>query len=280
LIDSVFQLLFRYEKPLSQKQIGLTLGNPKGVTDLLYALKQDERFIALENEHWRAASMQDLVEDQSLREVEFLITDLETTGPMKGKDRIIDIAAVKLKGGKEIDRFESLVNPEQAISNTIYRLTGISNQMVANEATIDEVLPSYLEFASGGVFVAHNALFDFSFISHEIRRLELEPLHKKVEICTFRMARKLLPDLRACGVNGLCEHFGYEMTERHRAMPDVEATSFFLQRFLEDLEQRGVTTLYELIQFQKEVLSDQDVNKKIKRYKKKMDYRNKGRDDR
>ncbi len=270
LIDSVFQLLFRYEKPLSRQKIGLTLGNPKGVKELLSHLNQDDRFIALEDDHWQAAAMEDLVEDQDLEEVEFLITDLETTGPAKGQDRIIDIAAIKLQGGIERDRFESLINPEMRISSTIHRLTGINDEMVRKAPTIETLLPDFLRFAKGGVFVAHNALFDFAFISHEVRRLNLEPLHKRIEICTFRMARKLLPDLKACGLNGLCEFYGYQMMDRHRAMPDVEATAYFLTQFLADLKERGVNTLHQLIRFQLEALSDSDVHKKIKRYKRKL----------
>ena len=268
MIDSVFQLLFRFEKPLALKQIGQTLGNPKGVHELTSHLLGDSRFIAMENDQWRAAPLQELIEDQPLQEVEFMITDLETTGPAKGKDRIIDIAAIKLQGGAEQARFESLVNPQIPISYTIRRLTGIGDATVAQAPPIETVLPRYLEFARGAVFVAHNAQFDFSFINHEIRRLGLEPMHNRLEICTLRLARRLLPEVKACGLNGLSEHFQYEFDGRHRAMPDVLATAHFLGIFLERLAEQGVTTLHGLINFQKEVLSSHDVKKKIRKYQK------------
>lgn len=277
MIDSVFQLLFRYEKPLTERQIGLSLGisYPKELSQLLESLRHDDRFLSLEGDQWQIAPLEELIPDQSLSEVEFVITDLETTGPKQGRDRIIDIAAQKVKGGEIIGEFESLVNPEIHIPGSIVRLTGINDEMVAGSPTIEKVLPEFLEFAKGCVFVAHNAPFDFSFINSESRRLGLNLLENKVEICTFRMARKLLPQLKACGVSGLSQHFGYELVDRHRAMPDVKATKFFLDQFLEQLTKKNVTSLYELIQFQKDVMSHSALNKKIKKFLRKQEYRQK-----
>ena len=277
MIDTVFQLLFRYAEPLSQEKIGLTIGNPNAVDEVVPRLSEDDRFISLEDEHWQAAAIEDLLPDRNLEDVEFVVTDLETTGPAKGTDRIIDIAALKVKNGEVIDSFESLVNPHQPISRIITRLTGISDPMVADAPVIDDVLPKFITFAEGSVFVAHNAPFDFSFLNAEIRRLGLQPCAEKVEVCTFRMAKKLLPGVRACGLAGLSEHYEYDFSDRHRAMPDVLATVHFLKIFLDLLKEDGITTLYELIEFQKEALNTNDINRKIKKYLKKLEYKQRGK---
>ncbi|MDX2472053.1 MAG: exonuclease domain-containing protein [SAR324 cluster bacterium] len=277
MIDTVFQLLFRYTEPLSQEKIGLTVGNPKAVEEVAESLGKDDRFIAIGDDGWQAAAMEDLLPDQNLEDVEFVVTDLETTGPAKGTDRIIDIAALKVKNGVVIDSFESLVKPHQPISRIITRLTGISDEMVVDAPDIEDVLPKFITFAHGSVFVAHNAPFDFSFLNAEIRRIGLQPCAEKVEVCTFRMAKKLLPGVRACGLAGLSEHYEYDFSDRHRAMPDVLATVHFLNIFLGLLKEDGITTLYELIEFQKEALNPNDINRKIKKYLKKLEYKNKGR---
>ncbi|OGH00486.1 MAG: hypothetical protein A2600_05675 [Candidatus Lambdaproteobacteria bacterium RIFOXYD1_FULL_56_27] len=264
MIDSIFQLLFRHEKPLTQNQIAKFLGL-KVKEETLEQMGQDPRFCALPQEQWAATALEDLIEDLPLTETSFVITDIETTGSIRGTDRIIDLAAVKIKGDKELGRFEALVNPHRRISRHITQLTGISNQDVETAPLIEEVMPQFLEFVGDAVFVAHNAPFDFYFIQAEIKRLGLEPMKKRVPICTFAIAKKLLPELKACGVTGLSKHFGYESEDRHRAMPDVLATRYFLGEFIKELEEKGITRLHQLIQFQKDGLSREQIQKRIKR---------------
>lgn len=265
MIDSIFQLLFRHEAPLTQSQITKFLGLRKPAP-AFEAMAEDRRFVAVEPNSWQAAPLSELLPpDQPLEEVTFVITDIETTGSIRGSDRIIDLAAIKVKNGQEVGRFEELVNPQKKISRHIVRLTGITNEDVAEAPLIEEIMPKFVEFVDGHMFVAHNAPFDFYFINAESERLGLGRLKLPLPICTFAVARRLLPELRACGVTGLSKHFNYEVDDRHRAMPDVLATQFFLDQFLKDLKEQGVETLYQLVQFQKDRLSKEQVQKRIKR---------------
>src|SRR5580765_3589744 len=96
-----------------------------------------------------------------LREVTFVVVDLETTGgSASGGSSITEIGAVKIRGGEVLGEFQTLVRPSTPIPPFISVLTGITNQMVAGAPAIDSALPAFLEFAAGSVLVAHNAPFD------------------------------------------------------------------------------------------------------------------------
>ena len=269
--SAVFQLLYQFEGAITEKQIRQVLNlNSRGEIDQLrHILESDNRIVSCKDSCWTCAPLEMLVEDRPISEIEFVITDLETTGSIKGKDRIIEIAALKVKNGQVIDKFESLVNPQKKISWQIVKLTKINNETVANAPMIEEVLPQFTQFAENGIFVAHNSLFDYAFIMSELERLNLNMLNPQIEICTFRLARKLLPNVRALGISGLCIYFDYEMENRHRAMSDVLATKFFLDRFLQQLEKMDIKTLYQLLEFQKDRLTKKELIKRIKRLRKK-----------
>ena len=264
MIDPIFQLLFRHEKPLSQSQIYKFLGF-KNTEAAFLEMPHDPRFIFQGQDKWSAAPLNTLVEDRPIRETTFVVTDIETTGSIQGADRIIDLAAIKVRNGQEIERFNQLVDPQKHISRHISQLTGISDTDLEGMPQIETIMPQFIEFASDSVFVAHNAPFDFYFIQSEIKRLGLHPLSNPIPVCTFAIAKKLLPTLKACGITGLSTHYDYHVEDRHRAMPDVVATCFFLDKFLVQLKEQGIETLYQLIQYQKESLSKEQVHKRIKR---------------
>lgn len=269
--SAVFQLLYQFEGVITEKQIRqvLNINSRSEIDQLRNFLESDNRIVRCHDSCWTCAPLETLVEDRPISDIEFVITDLETTGSIKGKDRIIEIAALKVKNGQVIDKFESLVDPQKKISWQIVNLTKINNQTVANSPTIEEVLPQFTQFAENGIFVAHNSLFDYAFIMSELERLKLDVLNPQIEICTFRLARKLLPNVRARGISGLCIYFDYEMENRHRAMSDVLATKFFLDRFLQQLEKMDIKTLYQLIDFQKDRMTKKELIKRIKRLRKK-----------
>jgi len=272
LSNDVFQLLFQFDEAVNEKHISQALkySGSYDAKDVRGILAEDERFIDCSNNRWKCVPLDDLLSDKPIENVEFIITDIETTGSIRGKDRIIEIAAIKVCNGKVLDTFEFLVNPEKNISGQIARLTSISNETVCGAPLIEEVLPKYLEFAKSGVFVAHNSVFDFAFICSEVKRIKLESLEPHLEICTYRIARKLLPNVKACGVSGLSKHYDYPMEHRHRAMPDVLATKFFLDKFLEMLKKgKKVETLSQLIEFQRNKLSKSLLQKRIRRQRRK-----------
>lgn len=269
--NTVFQLLYQSEGEITEKQIRqvLNLNDHHEIDQLRSLLNSDERLIGCTNSRWKCAPLETLVDDKPISEVEFVITDLETTGSIKGKDRIIEIAALKVRNGRVIDKFESLVDPQKKISWQIVNLTKITNETVADAPMIEEVLPQYTQFAENGIFVAHNSLFDYSFIMSELERLNLKSFTPQIEICTYRLARKLLPSVKARGISGLSVYFDYQMENRHRAMSDVLATKFFLDCFLQQLGKMNIKTLYQLIEFQRDRLTKKELIKRIKRLQKK-----------
>lgn len=271
LNNTVFQLLYQFEGEISEKQIkqALSLKYHEEIEHLRSILETDSRIIPCKDSKWKCAPLADMVDDRPISEIEFVITDLETTGSIKGKDRIIEIAALKVRNGDVIDRFESLIDPQKKIPWQIAKLTKITSETVANAPTIEEVLPEYSRFAENGVFAAHNSMFDYSFIMAELERLNMKVFSPQIEICTFRLARKLLPDVKARGINGLSIYFNYQMENRHRAMPDVLATKYFLDQFLQQLAEMNITTLYQMVEFQRERMTKKELIRRIKRLKKK-----------
>ncbi len=122
----------------------------------------------------------------------YVVFDLETTGLSPVNDRIIEIGAVKITGGKITDRFSAFVNPRIPIPFNIEQLTGITDAMVENAETIEKVLPEFLEFCGGAVMVAHNAGFDVGFIKEKAKTL----LGREFN-CTFTHHRAV-DDAQAC----------------------------------------------------------------------------------
>ena len=166
----------------------------------------------------------------------FTVFDVETTGldPRKG-DRIIEIAGLRIEDGAMTDlTFDQLVNPERTIPWEAKRVNNIEDEDVADAPTIDEVLPNFLDFASGSILVAQNASFDMGFME-----VEKEHCWGFVELpecfCTMRLSQALYPQEFRHNLDVIASRFGFEMpTARHRALPDVELTAKALLRMLED----------------------------------------------
>ena len=129
---------------------------------------------------------------QTLRDPVYVVFDIETTGFSPVKNKIIEIGAVKVAGGEIVDRFSTFVNPGVPIPFRIEQLTSISDEMVMDAPPIETVLPEFLRFCDGAVFVAHNAGFDMSFILENAKRqsLPLTPTY----VDTVGIARVLLPN--------------------------------------------------------------------------------------
>jgi DNA polymerase-3 subunit epsilon len=134
-----------------------------------------------------------------LHEEPFIVVDVETTGtsPHHG-DRVTEVAAVRVCNGQAALVFDSLINPERSIPPAIVAITNITWEMVKDAPTFSEVCDQLLGVLEGHVFVAHNASFDWRFISAEVERATRRPLRGRT-LCTVRLARKLLPQLRHRG---------------------------------------------------------------------------------
>lgn len=192
------------------------------------------------------ASFDDL--GRLLSDVTFCVVDLETTGgsPAKGS-RITEVGAVKVRAGEVCGEFQTLVNPDAAIPAFITVLTGITQSMVAPAPLIDEVLPSFLEFARGTVLVAHNAPFDTGFLRHAAQELDI-PWPRFEVLDTAVLARRVLlrDEVRNVKLSTLAAHVGATTTPNHRALADARATVDVLHHLFERLGPLGVHTLEEV----------------------------------
>jgi DNA polymerase III subunit epsilon len=149
---------------------------------------------------------------------------------------------VLVEGGTATTVFDTLVNPERPIPTAITALTNITWEMVRDAPTFAEVCEQLLGVLEGRVFVAHNAAFDWRFISMEVERATRRQL-QGVSLCTVRMTRRLAPEIRRRNLDAVAAHYGIDITARHRAGGDALATAHVLLRLLEAARARGCTTL-------------------------------------
>ena len=180
---------------------------------------------------------------------DYVVLDIETTGLSRHRHSITEIAAVRLRRGKVVEEFQTLVNPECRIPRFITRLTGIDNEMVKDAPTINKVMPKFLKFLGDGVVVAHSATFDYGFLhvnayEHTGKGLSNEKL------CTRKLANRMLPDLGSKRLGNVCEHLGVVNEQAHRAMGDVRATTKVFVQFLEMLGEKGLVEHEDISRFE------------------------------
>lgn len=160
----------------------------------------------------------------------YAVIDIETTGGLPRRDKIIEIGIILYDGEKEIDRFESLIDPGVTIPPQITRLTGITNQMIEGAPKFYEIAKKIVEITKGAIFVAHNVRFDYNFIREEFARLGYTYTRK--QLCTKRLAKKSIEGLRSYSLESLIHYFGIKVKSRHRALDDAYAASVVLDQVL------------------------------------------------
>ena len=153
----------------------------------------------------------------------FVIVDVETTGGNPKQSKITEIAMYKYDGNQIIDEFISLINPEQHIPEFIVRLTGITDQMVANAPKFYEVAKDILAFCEGCVFVAHNVGFDYGMLRSEFLSLGFD--FRFPHLCTVRASRYVIPGHASYSLGKLSNDLGIQIDGRHRAGGDALATT-------------------------------------------------------
>lgn len=179
-----------------------------------------------------------VVAHPDLLALDYAVVDVETTGTRCwAGDRITEIAVVAVRGGVVAETFETLVNPERPIPPWVSRLTNISWDMVKDAPRFRDICDDVVRAMDGAVFVAHNAQFDWRFVTTEVERATGRQLDGR-RLCTVRLARKLLPQLRSRRLDYLAMHYGVTITARHRAGGDAVATAEILVRLLRDARSR------------------------------------------
>jgi DNA polymerase III subunit epsilon len=183
-----------------------------------------------------------------LRDADFTVVDVETTGWSPDEAGITEVGAVRVRRGEVIAEFTSLVNPGTPVPGPITELTGISDPMLALAPPVAAVLPGLLAFAEGSVLAAHNAPFDLGFLTAACAAAGLRWPGFEV-LDTLRLARHLVvtPDeVPDCKLRTLAAYFGTPVQPSHRALADARATAAVLGHLLQRLADREIHTLGEL----------------------------------
>lgn len=184
-----------------------------------------------------------------LHTLPYVVVDVETTGGSpSGSDRVTEVAAVHVDGDRVSLAYHSLVDPQRPIPWHITQITGIDDAMVRGAPTFRDIAGEFAAQLVGRVFVAHNARFDFGFLSAEFARVAPTPLGELLlgQICTVRLSRKLLAHLPRRNLDAVSDHYGVVITDRHRASGDALATAEVLRGLLRDASHRGVHTWSDL----------------------------------
>ena len=149
-----------------------------------------------------------------------IVLDVETTGLDYTKEKMIEFAALRLENGKIKKEYQTLINPEQHIRKSSIAVHGITEEMVKDAPTEAEAMPGILEFIGDNPIVAHNAIFDYSFINEAAKRTTGNAITNPM-IDSQMMFKEVYPDLESCGMEALMKRFNVSFNERHRAMADA-----------------------------------------------------------
>ncbi|WP_042275551.1 3'-5' exonuclease [[Clostridium] dakarense] len=172
----------------------------------------------------------------------YIAFDIETTGLSPVTNEITEIGALKIKHGEVVDTFEMLVKPTKKISKKITDLTGITNEMVQDAPSIEEVLPKFIEFAEKLALVGHNIKFDYGFINENYKRINNKEFRRK-KYCTMEMYKKWHKeyyDMKADGAKlgdaitellGIDEWSNYN-NNAHRGLNDAEYAHKIYQKMV------------------------------------------------
>ena len=185
-----------------------------------------------------------------LRDLEFVVLDVEAAQERKMPARIIEIGAYRVRAGKVLDEFETLINPETSVPKFLANLTGISDEMLTSAPRFAEIARAFLDFIGDSVLVAHNATFDLPLLNREINRVFAGYRLRNAHLCTVDLARRLIPQLDSHRLDAVTAYFQVAIPRRHRAADDALATARVFVRLLDYLAENGITTLSEARRFQ------------------------------
>ena len=177
-----------------------------------------------------------------LEDATYVVFDVETTGFSNVYDTIIELAAVKMKNGQIIERFERFSNPHRPLTAKIIELTHITDDMLVGQPEIEEVARDFHEFIGDSIVVAHNAAFDLGFLYVAYQKAGIEGVEHPA-IDTVELSRLVNPGMKSHGLKNLTKRYNIELSQHHRAIYDTEATAELLLHLLKQATELGVTNL-------------------------------------
>ncbi len=171
----------------------------------------------------------------------YVAFDLETTGLSSRNDKIIEIGAVLMKNGQELDRFQTFVDPGQRLQKETVELTGITDAMLRGAPKLEDIFPKFLEFVGDRVLVAHNADFDTGFIRAACEKLGYS--YNFTSADTLVLSQNLMPHLSRFKLDVVANALSLPDFNHHRAADDAVICGLIMAKHLEKLTEMGITTL-------------------------------------
>lgn len=171
------------------------------------------------------------------------IVDIETTGMSAQKNRIIEIAVIRVEKNKIVDKFNSLINPEVSLPYFISYLTGITEDELDRAPVFGDVYKKVDKLLKDATFVAHNVWFDYSFIQSEMDRIN-NPFESK-KCCTVRLSRRLYPEHRSHSLQSIISRYDFATKRRHRAYDDAFILWKFLQKIKKEFPKEYIQETWE-----------------------------------
>lgn len=162
-----------------------------------------------------------------------VIVDVETTGGSPGANRLIEIGIVRIENGREVSRFQSLINPSQSVPIFVQRLTGISDNDLVSAPPFEAIADEVEAQLRDALFVGHNVRFDYDFIRYELRRLSRR--YQAETLCSARLSRALYPEHKRHNLSELIDRHGLSVSSRHRALDDAQAVWDFFQKSAQEV---------------------------------------------
>ncbi len=186
-------------------------------------------------------------DETPLRESNFVVFDIETTGLSVSEAKIIEISAIKIQDHRTIDTFNVFVNPEEKLSSFTKELTSIQDADLKDAKTIDAVIPEFKAFIGDAILVAHNAPFDTAHLEQNYQALGIEYPNYPV-IDTLNIARQLYADkLKRFNLKAVAKAFNVSLDRHHRAIHDTQATANIFLNMLSDFDKLGFKTFNDLL---------------------------------
>lgn len=194
----------------------------------------------------------------------YCVLDLETTGFSPTTEKITEIGVMKVKEGKVIDSFSCFVNPEKPIPQRVVEVTNITDDMVKDAETIEQVFPKLMKFIEGSVLVAHNAPFDIGFLKYSAKELGYDFDFTYVD--TLTLAQELFPDFKSYKLGRIAKNLDIKVEVAHRALDDVDTTVKVFNVMIDKLKARGAKTLDDIDTYGSDEESKKEEYKKLKTY--------------
>lgn len=190
--------------------------------------KANNNYIIIAPQNYNSFAQTNLFEEDTeicdaLKNKDYVVFDLETTGLEYNKHEIIEIGAVKISNGKIIETFTTLIKPKRSITQETIIVNGITNEMVKNSPSIEEVLPDFYKFCENCILVAHNMIFDFGFINHYglLNNYKFENERQD----TLILSRNKIKSLKRFNLKALATYLNVSLVNAHRAINDAMATA-------------------------------------------------------